>query len=271
MSGRYPDHENPAKDAIMTGRRRQVEELLLKGVHSLPALVAAIGVSYAMIRKLIAEVEVEWRERHLAKDLDALRQQRVYQFELVYQQAMAGFERSRQTESEEVVQSQICLKCNGTGTNPDLKIEKCPECDDGLIKIDGKHRICERCDGDGTLGDAKGICRGCAGQGKILIETRKTRSMPGEPAFLETAKKALEAIVKTEGSGMPDNSRAGLMMQRMMTGARATGDEQLIQTVESIFVDAPVDLIIGAKASLDRLRLAVEGGKEKNGDGQESS
>jgi hypothetical protein len=139
--------------------------------------------------------------------------------------AILEFERSRAISEERMIQEKVCPECNGKKketVNP------------------GEYVTC------GT----------CKGKGIITQETVKTKGAPGDPAFINVAKACIESASKLEGL-VPSTMR---ISKTVFEETREVGGE-LHRMVTQEFYDAPVDLIIRARATLDDLEQSVKKGE----------
>lgn len=117
--------------------------------------------------------------------------------------------------------------------------------------LPGKFQTCLECNGDGVfviLPD----CRECQGLGKIVIETTKTKGQPGDPAFLNIARVALESAAKLEG--LIENKRNSLMELNKIKNTMVGEDGRIIQQeITEMFFEPSDEQLIRAMAAIDEL------------------
>lgn len=117
--------------------------------------------------------------------------------------------------------------------------------------LPGKFQTCLECNGDGVfiiLPD----CRECQGLGKIVTETTKTKGQPGDPAFLNIARVALESAAKLEG--LIENRRNGLMELNKIKNTMVGADGRIIQQeITEMYFEPSDEQLIKAMAAIDEL------------------
>jgi len=152
-------------------RLRQIETLWVEKGWTVPKIAEHLGVRPSIVHRYVQYLtDVEWRSiHHKSNRRQALL--RVRQLEAVYATAMTAFEKSKNGGFEEIQE---------------------------VVKID-----CVFCKGTGILNED--YCSKCGGEGKHeKISVRYERkTLPGEPAHLQVAMKALEGIRKLRGLDRP--------------------------------------------------------------------
>src|SRR5262249_42585794 len=116
-------------------------------------------------------------------------------------------------------------------------------------------KACENCH-DGIVYDEKTkknlVCPQCDGDGKIVTETRKVSGKPGDSEFLNVAKAAFIECGRIEGI----YPATGSVFKK--TVERSTVDGEIRERVDELYIEAPYELVLRAKASLDELRARVK-------------
>lgn len=218
MSSKKP---KSSEDRIITNKRMiRLEQMILRGNTNQTQLAAAFGVSQPTIHKWMKEIEQGWRDREL-ENLDDKRRKRVYQLDNILSMALASFDRSKVSE-EFTIASQTCPICKGS------RREK----DESGIVID---------------------CRHCGANGVVDVETVKSKQTPGDAIFLKVALECIREAGRLEGI-YPQKS--GQRLTRATEEIKENGTIQ--RQVEELYLEAPNEGIIQAKAMLERLRECAE-------------
>jgi DnaJ-class molecular chaperone len=204
----------------------RLENKLLKGVTNQAELAAAFGKPTRVIARDIAVVRKRWVE-HAPTNTEEARVTRIRQLESLAVKSLDSFERSRQNSEETIYAQRPCIGCRGTGSVPgetdDAPDETCPE---------------------------------CKGQQFITVETRKVKGQAGDPAFLRMAKEAITEAAKIEGV----NGNATLTMKQMRQAAEALPDGTLKTEALELTLEAPIDMLIRAKAIIEEIREGQKAG-----------
>lgn len=202
----------------------RLEKHLLRGVTNQHDLAAAFGVSQGTISGWIAQIHKRWREESPV-DTETKRIIRIRQLEGLAAMAVTEFERSRKDSEEVVIQTKMCVDCDGEG-----KTEA----------------------GPGEFVN----CTVCGGKGEIRVETVRVKGQPGNPAYLTVAKTCIESAAKLEGV-YPETVK---MTKQIIEESRTVGGE-FQRRVEQVVYEAPPELVIRAKAALDLIKQKVRKGE----------
>lgn len=133
--------------------------------------------------------------------------------------------------------------------------------------LPGKFQPCLECNGDGVFIILPN-CRECQGLGKVVTETTKTKGQPGDPAFLNVARVALESAAKLEG--LIENKRNGLMELNKIKNTMVGADGRIIQQeITEMYFEPSDEQLIKAMAAIDELEFhhnqkLKEAGKSKS-------
>lgn len=199
-------------------RLKRLEQMMLRGITNQHDIAAAFGVAQSSVSNWMKEVYTAWAEAD-AQDSIAERTVRVKQLEYILTQALNSYDISRRDAEEWEVTERPCESCGGSGKwLPKDSTETKP-------------------------------CRGCNGKGQIKSERTKSKAQAGDPTFLKVAKDCIVEAARLKGL-YPVKMTVGRSL--MQTSADAGGEFQ--KRVETLFFEAPVDLIIQAKAMLEELK-----------------
>lgn len=218
--GHQPRAHRMQKEKLLV----RLEKHILRGITNQSELSAAFGVSKSHVCEYIEEVYERWRNQ-APKDLDTQRLIRVKQLDSIAVMALNEFDRSRRDGEDISITSRMCVTCGGEGQDEVHPGE--------LVK-----------------------CHDCNGVGRIVVETVRVRGRQGDPSFLTVAKSCIEAASRLQGL-YPETVKIG--RSSLIEEARLVGG--IVQrSVQELYYEAPIDLIIRAKATLDQLKAGVAKG-----------
>jgi len=205
------------RDVVLT----KVERLLLSGVTNLAEIGAAFNRSVQTASLWVKEIRERW-EKEREQDLERRMDLRVRQIENLAILALDSYERSKEDSREYTTVTKVCEFCKG----------------DGVVEVSGKE-----------FGEKKKqVCSHCSGEGKSIIETMKIAGKPGDGRFLSIAKECFVELTKLEGLH-PQQAT----IRKLVAKSQEVGGEMQTE-VEEIYLSAPVDTIIRAKAMLSELK-----------------
>lgn len=204
----------------------RLEKHLLRGLSNQHELAAAFGVTQQCIHEWISVIYKRWKEESPETTEDA-RTRRIKMLDHLAATAILEFERSRAISEEKIVQERICPECEGKKKE--------------------------------TVAPGEQVtCPVCKGKGIVSHETVKTKGTPGDPAYINVAKACIESAARLEGL-MPVTMRGS---KTVFEETKTVGGD-LHRTVTQEFYDAPVDLIIRARATLDEIQQSMKKGETK--------
>lgn len=214
--------------ATIAGRKRRhlVEQQLLQGQVSQTLIAAAHGVTQQTISNDIKAIAAQWLQEDI-EETKAGRRQSVRRQEAIMARAAISFERSTQTSSEITIAKKICPLCKG---EPD--------------------------------GDSKGQCPECLGQGRILIETTKLISKPGDAKHLMVMHACEKEIARLKGlhkQHPKEKESGGNTYNVLINGEGGNLAEK--------YADVSTDMIIAARTAVANLEQAIKNGKSGDNNG----
>jgi len=133
--------------------------------------------------------------------------------------------------------TKICKRCNGEGVE---------EIRPGIMDD------CEEC---GGTGHEVAKCRLCAGEGKIKVETTKVKGQAGDPAFLRVAKDCFAEMAR-----LSDLYPRNATVKKLTMSSKEVGG-QIEKTIEGLYLDAPMETIIRARAVVDEIEEKMREGE----------
>jgi hypothetical protein len=211
-------------------RLRRVEDAVLRGVTNQTELASYFNVDSTTISGYMKEIKQSWLTQN-EKDPATLRLLRIKQLEHIHGLALNTFENSQGEEVRTSVILKICDVCHGTGKISKIHVD---EDDDEYNKhLDELHD------------DHSSECGYCSGRGKVPTEKITKTVNHGDPAFMKLAIDAIKEISKLEG-----NYPGSISLKKIQ---KTNEHGEIDSTLEEIYAEAPTDMIVEARAILDKL------------------
>ena len=217
-------HGNNASNAEMIFKEealQRLENLIIRGISNQQQLANAFGVCQATITNWINEIYKRWAES-AGRTTTEKRALRIKQLEGIAAISLNEFELSRKNAEEIGVVSRRCLICKGSG----------------LKRVSQSENV---------------ECNECGGVGEVEVVNKRVKGQTGNPAYLAIAKTCIEAAAKLEGL-YPETAK---ISKTILEEGRIVGGETQ-RRLEQIYIEAPVELIIKAKAMMDRLKTEAK-------------
>lgn len=218
-----------ASSIAVRKRRHLIEKQLLNGHVNQITLAASHGVSQQTICNDLKAISTQWLCEDIEKTVEG-RRQSVRRQESIMAEAATEFARSKQAENEVSVNRKLCPVCKG---EPD--------------------------------GDSEEQCPECLGQCRILIETTKTTSKPGNPKYLMVMHAAEKEIARLKGLHKQHPKQ-----QEKPIGNTYNSTFLMSGSKVDIYENATTDQIIEAKRAIAALEQTVQvqgQGKIENSNG----
>lgn len=208
----------------------RLEQRMLRGVTNQHELAAAFGKPVTVLARDMMDVRDRWLA-HSPKNAEHAKITRIRQLEHLGILALDSYQRSRQDVEEITTQDRGCTNCIGTG-----KVAPDP-----------------------SKPNAETKCPECAGRGVVSVETRKIKGQAGDASFLKMAKEAFIEAAKIEGV----ISTSTLSLKNLSATAAQLGDSELKLEATEITLEAPLEVLLRAKALLEEIHQGRKKGTVK--------
>lgn len=217
--------ETKAENERIEGDRRRlrIAEMMLRGQVCRTEMAAAFGVTPQTISIDIATIREQWLNE-TREEMTSKADQRIRQIQAIAALSLESYERSRKDEIEIVTAEKPCDN---------------PQCVHGLVKYKLNDKELNR------------ECDRCLGTSVVTVTTRKVRGQAGDSSFLRVAKDCFVECARLEGLYPKDTHISGVLRK---TAQAILPDGTIKQAIEEQFFQVPADLVVEARATLERIR-----------------